>query len=370
MPFASRFGGKVGVAFCKRLAPPASASLTHHASNRCVPQEMLPILIGDVSLAHSQRGDQLRSIGMLETSINDAGATHVHDKTHITQGGFSMFARMLRNVALFGTAAIVTACSIDTIKPPTLGMPTIDPAGHSPQFIGRLKQCVANVGGVCREGSNDSVAAQRLHEVAQAATTGKSICGDNGAAVNLSEAGRSAMVAIGHVDHLIGPAMEHAVDGNNKVSMSISDFNALHRALRDSLLNDGWRKIQDDLHVAPANCRVAQDLKRIAAFVHAYFEAYFKDGNFFAVQVQKANLKDKLVKQIKDELGVDDAAAGAIADKILAGLPADIPVFGKIDDSSGFVTRGGDNFKAPTITAEVTPFAKKKISVTKIDTTA
>jgi hypothetical protein len=271
---------------------------------------------------------------------------------------------------LAGAAAILLAgCYGTHIGKVNVDMPTIDTQGL-PEFAQEFRQCVERPGGTCRGVEPDRTVAQRLDDVANAADYAlkedmRLPCDG----VTLDEQSRSTLESVSAARNILAPALQQVAGGTAQVHPRLSEFRRLVKGLHQSLLQDGWKKTNAALASKRVTCKAADDVARIGDYVQAYFRAYFKNGQFIQFGIKGvADVKDKLAKEIAAETGLDMTKATAIADQIIGNVKD--PVFGKFDDSAAFVTRGGDSYKAPLITADLTPFSKKKLSVTQIDTTA
>jgi hypothetical protein len=110
-------------------------------------------------------------------------------------------------------------------------------------------------------------------------------------------------------------------------------------------------------------------------YVDEYMNAYFRSGQFFDFALDPKTPRADLVKELKARLGLSDAEAKALADKIIAELGnGDLGKDGKLHLltklAGGFVTRGGKKLAFPDVDFTFTPFSENAFTVSKIDLVA
>lgn len=131
---------------------------------------------------------------------------------------------------------------------------------------------------------------------------------------------------------------------------------------------DGWESLERELKITDTD---AEDKLR-RSYINAYFKAYFRNGKFYSVTLDGAELEKKVIARLRDTLpGLPAAEYDRLARQLFDGLgfnDKSWPVFGKIA-AEGFVTRGGQDIKMPAVEAEL-DLASGKTKVTKVDTTA
>jgi len=124
--------------------------------------------------------------------------------------------------------------------------------------------------------------------------------------------------------------------------------------------------------------REAQALDAVAIwslYLDEYMNAYFRSGQFFDFVVNPKTAKTDLARELRARLGLSDAEAKALAEKIVAELgTGELGKDGKYHLltklAGGFVTRGGKKFAFPDVDFTFTPFSENAFTVSKIDMTA
>jgi hypothetical protein len=205
--------------------------------------------------------------------------------------------------------------------------------------------------------------------------------------------------------------------GNTLGDLTISrnEFLEYSKMIEKVAMVDGWQELAT---VANARSKtlfggsqirdeLVDSVSREASFLGSYMSAYFRNGKFFSVSLERAKIENTLRGKLKaeaseslglsipdcpqkrpdfdkqppkDEQGLLLHLACQIEDKVSSLIgkackktddkesPKDACyLLSRIADA-GFVSRGGASFAFPTINVSVNPLADKKVTATKIDT--
>ena len=107
-------------------------------------------------------------------------------------------------------------------------------------------------------------------------------------------------------------------------------------------------------------------------YIDEYMNAYFRSGEFFDFALDPKTPKPDLVKELRARLGLSDAEAKALAERIIAELGnGDLGKDGKLHLltklAAGFVTRGGKKVAFPDVDFTFTPLGRDVVSVSSVD---
>jgi hypothetical protein len=176
--------------------------------------------------------------------------------------------------------------------------------------------------------------------------------------------------------------------------LTATEMRAYSDAIQVASANRSWRPVffcslarlqlaESRLRGAGDDLRAARDreVRALAAvadwslYLDEYMNAYFRSGEFFDFALDPRTPKADLVKELKARLGLNDAEAKALADKIIAELGnGDLGKDGKLHLlttlAGGFVTRGGKKIAFPDVDFTFTPFSENAFTVSKIDLVA
>ncbi|UCF66407.1 MAG: hypothetical protein JSV80_11480 [Acidobacteriota bacterium] len=117
---------------------------------------------------------------------------------------------------------------------------------------------------------------------------------------------------------------------------------------------------------------LSDEKHRQCVFITRYLRAYFRDGKFYVATLDMTSLKNNLIEKLKQQLSVPDGSVDY--DKLVSEIFSqfnfdesdDQPIFGKIG-TTGFVTRGGKDFRGPVVEATIDPIADRPVTVSKLD---
>jgi hypothetical protein len=183
-------------------------------------------------------------------------------------------------------------------------------------------------------------------------------------------------------------------DADATLRLTATEMQTYSDAIQVASGNRSWRPVffcsLARLQVAESRLRSAGDdqkdgrdreVRALAAvadwslYLDEYMNAYFRSGEFFDFALDPRTPRADLVRELKARLGLSDAEAKALADKIIAELGnGDLGKDGKLHLltklAGGFVTRGGKKFAFPDVDFTFTPLAENAFTVSKIDLVA
>jgi hypothetical protein len=159
------------------------------------------------------------------------------------------------------------------------------------------------------------------------------------------------------------------------LSFTTDELNEYLKRVHESIQSDGWDSLAESAQEYHAEIQknraateetkvAAQGMSRMALFIREYLRAYFRNGRFVRFNLDSTTLDAELQKEILARFpGITDQARKDLT-KSLFGT--DKFYFGEID-SGGFVSRGGATYQFPPLEAKLDPFARRPITVSKID---
>lgn len=162
------------------------------------------------------------------------------------------------------------------------------------------------------------------------------------------------------------------------VSFTTDELHDYLKQVHESIQSDGWESlaesaqeyhaaIQKDSAAAEETKAAARGMYRTALFIREYLRAYFRNGKFVKFKLDPMTLDEDLKKELQARFpGLDGAALKNLADNLFAKFSPDKFFFGEIG-SGGFVSRGGATYQFPPLEATFDPFARRPITVSKID---
>jgi hypothetical protein len=186
------------------------------------------------------------------------------------------------------------------------------------------------------------------------------------------------------LQEIMGYASGVAVQGQKPTELSRTGTRSFAKNLFDATNTGGWTKLAIDLRterekIVPtrgASDPQAQMLARaidLASTVGAYLSAYFENGNFVTITIDPSHLEATAASELELKLGFSpNAANGAVGDIEKQLVGESVGADGKYHlltakGDGGFVTRGGDKYSIPTISANFTPGLGRPFSASKVD---
>ncbi len=178
-------------------------------------------------------------------------------------------------------------------------------------------------------------------------------------------------------------ASGRSVQGQEATPLSRTGARAFAKNLFDATNTGGWTQLVADLKVErstvaaanPADPRV-QSLTRainFASIVGTYLSAYFENGHFVTITIDPSHVEASAESELQSKLGFSSNAAKQTVSDIEKQLTGEtVGSDGKYHlltakGDGGFVTRGGDKYSVPTISANFTPGAGRPLSASKVD---
>jgi hypothetical protein len=143
-----------------------------------------------------------------------------------------------------------------------------------------------------------------------------------------------------------GLSKADVASGTATIELSIQQVEEYVSLMEDATSSNSWTALSDAADVSSA---VPVEKKKQLQFIKAYLAAYFRNGSFYRFTVDATNVQKKLTEKLIANapiLSEDDAKA--IAKDIFekSGFQDGQVSVGTISDS-GFVSRGGQQFKFP-----------------------
>jgi hypothetical protein len=264
----------------------------------------------------------------------------------------------------------------------TIERELVFPQGSAAAF----RACLGTRGGECRPGSSFAAPAQ----VAALDTSTPAMATTGAAEANLM-LNVGASMARDVLDHPVQRKINdfynylRGVDRGELVSSLREATPTLRLDMRElddymmdieaATLADGWSALAAQ-PVAPG--RLADSRRRL--FLKAYFEAYFRNGEFYQFNLNANGLAARIREQAKKGLPfLDDGQIDALIEELLEkrfhlvkdadGRYPSVPLFGTLG-TGGFVTRGGASYSFPSIEAQLDPAAERPVQVSEVDFTA
>jgi hypothetical protein len=157
-----------------------------------------------------------------------------------------------------------------------------------------------------------------------------------------------------------------AAPGQPDIVIDVGKFDAYLAQIEEATIADGWDALAlEGLY----DTKIDKEDRARRAYIAVYFAAYFRNGKFYDVTLAADELKKSVIAKLKTSIpGAGDDTYKELADKLFGELGFDGKpkrVFGKIN-SEGFVTRGGQELKFPSVEAELS-LSSGKAQITKID---
>lgn len=149
------------------------------------------------------------------------------------------------------------------------------------------------------------------------------------------------------------------------VTFSMQQVKEYLELIDEVTADDGWAALEFEGRLLGLGTE--EDRAR-HAYIAAYFAAYFRNGKFYEVTLDAAQLKAKAIAKLKDSIpGAPDSTYEVLFTKLFGELKLQNGkrTFGKIN-TQGFVSRGGQEIKFPGIEAELS-LSTGKVDVTKLD---
>jgi hypothetical protein len=158
-------------------------------------------------------------------------------------------------------------------------------------------------------------------------------------------------------------------DGVWELTVDLAEFDHYLIGLETATMLGGWEALADEATMADANVTVDDRRRRI--YIRKYMSAYFRDGYFFRASLSGTELMKRLSAELRKALPfLEDSDYETLVRRLFKRIDFDDstnrPLFGKIG-ASGFVTRGGERYKVPSIEAKWVPAGEPVVSVSQID---
>lgn len=188
----------------------------------------------------------------------------------------------------------------------------------------------------------------------------------------------------GALEEIMSFASGAAVQGQKPTELSRTGTRSFAKSLFDATNTGGWTQLAMDLRterenivrITGQNDPQAQSLTQaidLASLVGTYLSAYFENGNFVMLTIDPSHLEATAASELESKLGFSpNAAKGAVGDIEKQLIGESVGADGKYHlltakGDGGFVTRGGDKYSVPTISANFTPGLSRPFSASKVD---